>query len=198
MPLPRKAVEPLGRIGVFFCALFRERVMEIRVADIPEEGLKLELAYEASDFEGLGDEVRVSSPVQAFFSLKKIETTVYLTGGMEADIELACSRCGKPFGVHMSAQFKLDLVPAESLPREEERELQAGDLEVEFYKNGIIDFKDFLREQVLLQVPMKPLCTEDCRGLCQYCGQDLNLAQCECEPPAGHPGLAGLKDLLEK
>ncbi len=172
--------------------------MEIKVADIPEEGLKLDLTYEAADFEGLGEEVRVSSRVTAVFSLKKIETTVYLTGGMEADAELACSRCGKPFEVHLTAQFKLDMVPAESLSREEERELQAGDLEVEFYKNGVIDFKDFLREQVLLQVPMKPLCVEDCRGLCQYCGQDLNLAQCECEPPTGHPGLSGLKDLLEK
>lgn len=172
--------------------------MEIKVADIPEEGLKLELTYEASDFEGLGEEVRVSSPVTAVFSLKKIETTVYLAGGMEADAELSCSRCGKPFEVHMTAQFKLDMVPMESLSREEERELQAGDLEVEFYKNGVIDIKDFLREQVLLQVPMKPLCVEDCRGLCQYCGQDLNLAQCSCEPPAGHPGLSGLKDLLEK
>jgi uncharacterized protein len=198
MPLPRRALDLLGRIGVFFCALFRERVMEIKVADIPEEGLKLDLAYEASDFEGLGEEVRVSSPVKAVFSLKKIETTVYLAGDMEADVELACSRCGKPFEVHMTAQLKLDMVPMESLSREEERELQAGDLEVEFYKNGIIDIKDFLREQILLQVPMKPLCVEDCRGLCQYCGQDLNLAQCSCEPPAGHPGLSGLKDLLEK
>jgi DUF177 domain-containing protein len=198
MPLPRRALDLLGRIGIFFCALFRERVMDIKVADIPEEGLKLDLTYEAADFEGLGEEVRVSSKVKAFFSLKKIETTVYVTGGMEADIELACSRCGKPFGAPLSARFKLDMAPAESLPREEEKELHAGDLEVEFYKNGIIDLKDFLREQILLQVPMKPLCMEDCRGLCQYCGQDLNKTQCSCEPPAGHPGLAGLKDLLEK
>ncbi len=100
--------------------------------------------------------------------------------------------------MHAEAGLKLDMVPLESMPREEERELHADDLDVEFYKNGIINLKDFLREQILLQVPMKPLCSDDCRGLCQYCGQDLNIAQCSCAPPSGHPGLSGLKDLLGK
>ncbi len=172
--------------------------MEIKVIDIPVEGLEIELSEEAAIFEGLDEDVNAASKVLASFSLKKVGATVYLAGSMETEISLVCSRCGKPFEAHVEAGFKLDLVPFESLPREEEKELHAGDLDVEFYKNGIIDLREFLREQILLQVPMKPLCTEDCRGLCQYCGQDLNIAQCACEPPAGHPGLSGLKGLLEE
>ncbi len=172
--------------------------MEIKVIDIPVEGLNVELFEEAATFDGLGEDVKALSPVKAFLSLKKVGTTVYLSGNMETEIGLACSRCGKPFEVHAEAGLKLDMVPLESMPREEERELHADDLDVEFYKNGIINLKDFLREQILLQVPMKPLCSEDCRGLCQYCGQDLNIAPCACVPPSGHPGLSGLKDLLGK
>ena len=171
--------------------------MEIKVADIPAEGLEIELLEAAEGIESLGADTRLSSSVKAGFALRKVGATVYLAGRFEAVLELACSRCGKAFLHDAASELKLDLNPLESAATEEERELQPGDLEVEFYKNGVIETAEFLREQLLLQVPMKPLCKDDCKGLCQYCGQDLNEGQCGCEPPAGHPGLAGLKDLLK-
>jgi uncharacterized protein len=176
---------------------FSVMVMEIKVADIPVEGLKVELAEEAADFEDLGEDIRVIGPVKASLSLQKVGATVYLTGSVDSTLELVCSRCGVAFEFYASAELKLDLNPMETVSREDEKELQAGDLEVEFYKDGIIDLTDFVREQLLLLTPMKPLCREQCRGLCQYCGQDKNQGECACEPPIAHPGLAGLKDLLK-
>jgi uncharacterized protein len=171
--------------------------MEIKVADIPVEGLKVELAVEAEEIGALDEDVKVIGPVKADFALKKIGDTVFLTGGIDATLELVCSRCGGVYQSGASSRLKLDLNPLESLSKEEEKELRAGDLEVEFYEDGVIDTTDFIREQLLLQVPMKPLCREQCLGLCQYCGQDKNLGECACEPPMGHPGLTGLKDLLK-
>jgi uncharacterized protein len=171
--------------------------MDIKVADIPVEGLNIELAEESPEFEALDEDIRVTGPVRARLSLKKVGVTVYLTGSIDATLELVCSRCGGSFKFPANAELKLDLNPVETVSREDEKELQAGDLEVEFYKDGIIGLTDFIREQLLLLVPMKPLCRVDCRGLCQYCGQDKNQGECDCEPPAGHPGLAGLKDLLK-
>lgn len=171
--------------------------MEIKVSDIPPEGITVELTEEAADFAGLGEDIKVLGPVRARFRLMKTGPTVYLSGEIEAGLELTCSRCGKPAPFKASTDIELDLNPAESVSGEEEKELSQEDLDVEFYKDDTVDLSWLLREQILLQAPMKPLCKEDCRGLCQFCGQDLNLAQCGCEAPAGHPGLAGLKDLLK-
>lgn len=170
--------------------------MEIKVADIPVEGLEVGLALETADIGALGEDISVVGPVKASFTLKKVGGTVFLAGDIAAALELVCSRCGSVFQFDASSGLKLDLNPLESVSREEEKELRAGDMEVEFYKDGMIDMTDFIREQLLLLVPMKPLCSEDCRGLCQFCGQDKNVGECSCEPPMGHPGLAGLKDLL--
>lgn len=172
--------------------------MEVKVADIQPEGMRVSLTEEPSGIGVLGEDIKVVRPVEAKFSLKKVGTTVYLEGEIGAEVELGCSRCGEKYRTTVKSAFEMDMNPIESAPAAEERELKAGDLEVEFFKDGIIDLLDVIREQILLQVPMKPLCREDCKGLCPFCGQDLNIEKCACEPPKGHPGFAGLKDFFKK
>ncbi len=70
---------------------FSVMVMEIKVADIPVEGLKVELAEEAADFEDLGEDIRVIGPVNASLSLQKVGATVYLTGSVDSTISCAPS-----------------------------------------------------------------------------------------------------------
>jgi len=172
--------------------------MLIKVSDIPEEGLRVEFAEGAEAFDGLGGDARPAGPVRGAFSLKMVGPTVYVKGTVEAVVSLDCSRCGKPFDTRVEAKLSLDLNPVESLAGEDEKELKEGDLDVGFYTGGEIDLTGLLAEQLVLNLPMKPLCSEGCRGVCQFCGQDKNENECGCEPPAGHPGFEGLKDLLEK
>ena len=160
--------------------------------------MRVSLTEEPSDIRDLGEDINIVRPVDARFSLKKVGTTVYLEGEIGTEVELGCSRCGDKYRMPVRSRFEMDLNPIESSPAVEERELKAGDLEVEFFKGGIINLLDITREQILLQVPMKPLCREGCKGLCPFCGQDLNIEKCACEPPKGHPGLAGLKDFFKK
>jgi DUF177 domain-containing protein len=171
--------------------------MEIKVSEIPPEGQGIELVEDPEGIGPLGPDIEVTGPVKATFSLKKTGPTVYMSGNMETAIGLECARCGRRYESKVSSEFVLDMNPIESVQADEEKELQAADLEVEFYEDDKIDLTDFLREQILLQAPMKPLCSEDCKGLCQYCGQDLNVKDCGCQAPTGHPGLAGLKDILK-
>jgi uncharacterized protein len=171
--------------------------VEIKVSEIPPEGQQIELVEDPAGIGPLDSDMELKKPVKAFFSLKKTGATVYMTGEMETAIGLLCARCGKSYETEVKTSFEIDLNPADSIGAEEERELHSADLEVEFYKDDKIDLTDFLREQILLQAPMKPLCSEDCKGLCQYCGQDKNVADCGCEAPAGHPGFAALKDMLK-
>jgi len=171
--------------------------MDIKVSEIPEEGIRLEFVEELDGLAGLGEDSTALKAAKADFLLKKVGTTVVVTGGVDGALELVCSRCGKKYSLDFHAELGLDLNPVGSLESAEEQELRTGELDVEFYDGGSIDLTGIVREQHLLQAPMKPLCREDCRGLCQYCGQDKNEGECGCVPPEGHTGLAGLKALLE-
>ena len=170
--------------------------MEIKVSEIPAEGFKIELSAEATEFGEFDDDSGLLKPVTASLRVEKVGATVHIKGGIDAVVELSCSRCAKKYEYTVTSGLDLDLHPLKGAP-EEEKELQAGDLDVEFYDNDIIDMTNLLREQVLLQVPMKPLCSESCLGLCPYCGQDMNDRTCGCKPPEGHPGFEALKDFLK-
>jgi uncharacterized protein len=187
----------LGDEKVYFCAHFQYTAMEIKVSDIQPEGLAVEFTQGAADFADLGGDMKVLGPVEARFRLRKTGATVTIDGKVDARLELVCSRCGKPCAYEAGSVFQLDLNPVQSLTEEEENELRPDELEIEFYRGDIIDLSGLLREQMLLQVPMKPLCKDDCLGLCQFCGQDMNESRCGCDAATGHPGLAGLKDLFK-
>lgn len=73
----------------------------------------------------------------------------------------------------------------------------AAELELEANQGDVVDISPYIREELIFQEPMKPLCRQDCRGICPYCGKDLNQSECKCDQTAVDPRLAGLKRLLE-
>ena len=172
--------------------------MEIKVSDIPDQGLSVKFTMKPDEFGDTGEDLGVPGPVSARMSVTKLGQQVELSGEVSGVVELLCSRCARRYKLDFTSGLDLHMVPLGSTAREEERELQPGELDVEFYSGDVIDLSAVVVEQTLLQAPMKPLCREDCKGLCQYCGQDLNDGECGCEPPTGHPGLSALKSLLDK
>jgi uncharacterized protein len=83
----------------------------------------------------------------------------------------------------------------------DEAEMQDTDAEVAFYEGDGVELEDILREQMLLAVPIKLVCSDACKGLCPQCGKNLNSGDCHCEPVAEDPrwdALKGLKDKLSK
>jgi uncharacterized protein len=120
-----------------------------------------------------------------------------VTGEVKARLELTCSRCVEPFDVPVSAAFELRYVPQTENTGEGERELAEDDLITAYYREGMLDIGDLLREQFQLALPMKPLCRDDCKGLCPQCGANLNRTECGCAPAWEDPRLAPLKQLLK-
>jgi uncharacterized protein len=96
----------------------------------------------------------------------------------------------------VEADFDLRYVAAVANTGQEEQEVGDEDLSIAFYREGMLDLVDLLREQFVLALPMKPLCSEECRGLCPQCGTNLNTTQCACTPAWEDPRLAALKSLL--
>ena len=90
--------------------------------------------------------------------------------------------------------FDLRYQPHAENTGEGEREIEEDDLTTAFYENDEIDLGQLMREQFYLALPMKPLCRDDCKGLCPVCGTNLNQGTCDCKRDWEDPRLAALKN----
>jgi uncharacterized protein len=91
--------------------------------------------------------------------------------------------------------FELTYEPRPARASESEREIADEDFSAAFYDNDEIDLEQLMRERFEMSLPMKPLCSEDCRGLCPVCGTNLNRGSCDCKTDWEDPRLAALKTL---
>ena len=143
------------------------------------------------------DDYRVVAPVVLEASTAKDKDNVRIAGRIGTTIELTCSRCLEAFAVPVDARFDLLHLPAAEAPDADEVELAEEDINTAFYRDGVIDLGELVHEQLYLGLPMKPLCREDCKGLCPVCGGNRNTTTCACEVHWEDPRLAVLKTLLK-
>jgi DUF177 domain-containing protein len=141
---------------------------------------------------------RIVAPVALAFDIDKDKQQFRLAGTVKTTLELPCSRCLEPFTWPVDAAFDLRYQPHTLNTGEGEREIEEDDLSTAFYENDEIDLGQLMREQFYLSLPMKPLCSEACRGLCPQCGMNLNRGTCDCKPDWHDPRLAALKELRTK
>jgi uncharacterized protein len=142
---------------------------------------------------------RIADPVELVMDVAKVGADAFeVTGRVKSRLELACSRCLEPFEIPVDASFELRYVPQSENAGEDEREIEEDDLTTAFYKDGVLDIGELVREQFQLVLPMKPLCSDACRGLCPQCGTNLNRTECGCAPAWEDPRLAPLKSLLTR
>jgi len=145
-----------------------------------------------------GDAYRIVAPVQLDFEIQKDKVRFRLVGTAATELELPCSRCLEPYRMVVNAPFDLRYHPVSEMSQEEEREVGENDLETSYYQDDQIDLNELLREQFYLALPMKPLCGEDCRGLCAQCGTNLNTGTCDCHTEWADPRLAPLRQLKKE
>ena len=156
--------------------------------------------HQASQFEGVGgDAFTVVSPVMLTFDIDRQEPGRYrIAGHVNGELSLACVRCLEPFTMPVAGSFDLRYVPRSENAGEGEREVGEDDLTTAFYDDDQIDLSELIAEQLHLALPMKPLCSETCKGLCPHCGANLNTETCDCSEKWEDPRLAALKDLAQQ
>jgi uncharacterized protein len=154
-----------------------------------------EKVYDPGLFSADREAFQVVAPVALSFDILKDKEQFHLTGTVRTTLELPCSRCLEPFRSPVDASFDLRYQPHALNTGSDEREIEEDDLSTAFYENDEIDLGQLMREQFYLSVPMKPLCQDDCRGLCPVCGTNLNRGTCECKRDWVDPRLAVLKNL---
>lgn len=167
--------------------------MKIVLSEIKEEGLDLEFEEEI-ETEGL----KLLSPVRVKLRIDKVGSEILAKGRALAGLELQCGRCLRSFSRDMDVDIDVVYHPVEELRDEEKYEVREDELDMGFYVGDELDVGELVTEQVLLNVPMKPLCSGSCRGICPKCGADLNIKACGCERREMDPRLEILKKLFEE
>ena len=125
----------------------------------------------------------------------KIIKDIRLRGRLSAELELQCARCLEPVPQNINREFDLLYRPLGTDAGRNELSVTDAEAEIGYYQGEGILLEDVLREQVLLALPLKITCREDCKGLCPHCGRNLNQEECSCVAPADEPRWAALKEI---
>ncbi len=134
------------------------------------------------------------SPVRFAGQVTPIEAGFALQADLGWGGMLECSRCLVAYPFRSDEEFSLVLYPRQAAG-EEERELEREELDVYFFEEPEVAVEPIVEERIQMAVPMKPLCSEDCKGLCVQCGQDLNVATCPCNEKTIDPRWEALQKL---
>ena len=165
------------------------------MADIGPEGLEVSFTDDKAKPGDLGEQVKaiVSLPKARLF-LQRSGDLVTAQGDYEAQLSVGCSRCLEPYAVELAGELDLAFRPHPGGQPDEVR-LDGDDLETTFYREGEIDLASALRDEMSLALPMAPLCTDDCPGLCPVCGRPQKEGGACCRTESTDPRWAELAKL---
>ena len=120
---------------------------------------------------------------------------LFFRGSFRGKIETTCSRCLKDYSLPVEHEFDIVLCPKPLQASGSTEELRPEDLGLSYYSGEEINLEPLVREQVMLALPTRPLCSESCRGLCSGCGMDLNQEDCRCSSDSQDPRMAIFRTL---
>ncbi len=166
--------------------------MKVKVSEIQADGVRIDhpsaLEHPFADPAWRLDAVSIL--------LERDEAEVHVTGTIDAVVPLTCGRCLELLPTRVHADVDMQVVPRQGTSAA--IELGAQDLDMDFYDNDELDVDALVEAETTLAIPMKPLCRDECRGLCPVCGGNRNLVECACQERAPDPRLAGLAELAAR
>jgi uncharacterized protein len=141
---------------------------------LPGKVSECELSSQFPDIEFSGRSIRFAAPVSVSARYVYDGKAVEVRGKIRTAFESQCARCGtqftEPFETGFSERF------AKSAEDEDD--------EVYLFSTDVIDLSQMVLDNILLNMPISSVCSEDCKGICPVCGSNLNTGQCSCEPSA--------------
>ena len=132
--------------------------------------------------------------IDVSFSMKRLQDTISIVGNIKTIANVECYRCLEVTSLPLKSEFRYTLVPGGDEKREE-LELSPEDMEFGYYQDDAIDLDQIIFEQIVLQIPIKVLCKDSCKGLCPHCGINLNMASCDCHAGFVNERLAVLEKI---
>ena len=169
--------------------------MNIDLYGLSQPAHDFDIEISAADLNLDEESARVEKPVKITGTLRKGIAQVDIEGNIRGEIEIDCTRCLAATETPIDFSFKVAYVTPENYTQDPEAELRAEDLEVAVFEGDKIDLNELAREQILLNLPIRFLCSQDCRGLCPKCGVNKNTVDCNCEEKEIDPRWEALRDL---
>ena len=145
--------------------------------------------FEMPEISFMGEKFEFSEPFKAEGTILNNSKALELNMTVKGKASVHCARCGKPLTVDISVPV------TETLMREEES--ASEDDEVILYSGKTVELDDVIVSNFLMNVPVKYLCKEDCKGLCPVCGADLNERECDCDKDVIDPRLEKLAEIMK-
>lgn len=167
--------------------------MLIEIERLNEKGTDFEHTYTPEEFSLEDEHAKVATDVRVTARATRKRGEVRVAGTVDTAVETPCDRCLAPLTVPVNVSFKADL----GLAGEggDATELQDADMDFSTYEGDAINLDEIVREQILLALPTRRLCAEDCKGLCPTCGANLNETSCDCEKRETDPRWSALEEL---
>ena len=153
--------------------------MKIEIRQITNEPKVFHLSETAEELDIAVEGVKFPFPIAVDFIGTLSGDEIICQANIKAEAELECSRCVEIYDLplHTSIQFVVQMLDATP-----EGAVDEDDFQIISKSTCDLEIGQRVREAVILAIPFKPLCSEDCRGLCPMCGTDLNETQCDCVP----------------
>ena len=168
--------------------------MRIEVENLTGAGEEFAHAYAPGELE-LDEQTALKGEARVRGRASRRGEEIRVRGKIEAPVEVGCDRCLAPVAVPLEVEFETAFIPQEKAAGETENvELLVEDLGLAAFEGDSIDLDELVREQILLALPARNLCREDCQGLCPTCGADLNAGPCGCARDETDPRWAALAD----
>ncbi|HCU21341.1 MAG TPA: hypothetical protein DF698_00290 [Candidatus Atribacteria bacterium] len=180
-------------------------IMKVYIGDVKKEVGWTSKESLSKNFPPLSfgeEKIPFAQPVRVYLTVTNFGPGLLLEGKIETALIFPCSRCLEPFIYKMEAPLKLEFRNLDRITRESDFEAEAKSADDMYYyheEDAVIDIKRGVIEALLVYFPMKPICAEECQGLCPICGINLNQSHCDCKKTNIDPRLAALRKIkLEK
>jgi DUF177 domain-containing protein len=172
----------------------------VDLKDLAHEKLSFEASFEPGAVDFGAESVKQIGPLNWSASAERAGSEIRITGSLNTSVELSCSRCLEPAQTPISKTFDLFFQQRDEEMFDEDQEIQLSeaDTRTAFFTGTQLAITDILREQILLALPMKALCTVDCKGLCPHCGTNLNSGNCNCPREDFNPHMEALLEIKRR
>lgn len=180
--------------------------MLITVADLEREPIEFDLKLESGAID-YGTDIQQVTPLAVSGRAdllvehrgpEGLVPDIRVQADYKASFELQCARCLDPVPQTLGGHFDLLYRPFGADGGASEHSITTSETEIGYYQESGLVLEDVLREQVLLSLPTRALCRQDCKGLCPRCGRNLNTETCDCEEVSSDPRWSALADLRSR
>ncbi|MBV4414904.1 YceD family protein [Clostridium tyrobutyricum] len=166
--------------------------MKLDISDLLNKEIftkKLDIILKDDSFYDGKEHIGILSPIRLLANLEKTDHMITLKGKVSGVLELTCSRCLKKFAHAINININ---------ERFTDKKIVDCDEDIFFINDGYIDITQIIENNIILALPIKRLCKENCKGLCPECGTNLNDSICNCKENNIDPRWEKLKDMFSK